>query len=212
MTSLLLIFVFSSLVSFVGSLQLGPVNLFVIHTALAYGKKPAFYISLGGCIPEFIYCGSAVFANTYLLEYEGLVIFFKIMFILVLLILGLVLYLKRPSPISVNPVKITQKPIRYFFKGFALAAFNPQLLPFWLFVQVYFNSVKFLQIQSLHTKFSYILGAGFGAFLLLTFFIQMVLKYKHKVLNYLNNKYYFKGLSLFFFAAAGYQIWLLTHI
>lgn len=208
----LLIFVFSVLASFIGSLQLGPVNIFVINSALYDEKKTAYYITIGGCIPEFIYCALAVFVNNYLLNYEWLIISFKIVFIVILLIVGFMFYFKKQSSISIkNKVGVIQNPMQHIVKGFSLAALNPQLLPFWIFVQVYFNSIEFLQIQSNLHKFSYILGAGVGAFILLAFFIYIVLKYKQTILKYINNKYYFKALSLLFIAIAGHQIWLLIN-
>lgn len=212
MISILLIFTFSCLVSFIGSLQLGPVNLFVINSALNDGKKAAYYIAVGGCLPEFIYCTLAVFANGYFLNYVWLIITFKIAFIVILLIAGFILYFKKQTSIAIkNEINRTQKSIQHIFKGFYLAALNPQLLPFWVFVQVYFNSTKFLEIQSNLQKFSYILGAGVGAFILLALLVQIVSKYKQIFLRYLNNKYYFKALSLVLFVIAGHQIWLLLN-
>lgn len=212
MILILLIFIFSCLVSFIGSLQLGPVNLFVINSALHSGRKTAYYIAIGGCIPEFIYCSLAVFANSYLLNYEWLINAFKIVFIVVLLIVGFVFYFKKQSSITIkNDILTNQKPIQHIIKGFSLAALNPQLLPFWVFVQVYFNSTKFLVIQSNLQKISYIAGAGIGAFILLALLVKIVSKYKQIFLRYLNSKYYFKALSLLLFVIAGHQIWLLIN-
>lgn len=212
MISILLIFIFSCIVSFIGSLQLGPVNLFVINSALYQHKRTAYFVAIGGCIPEFIYCALAVFANSYLIEYKSLIFLLKIVFIIVLIIIGFNFYFKKQSNVAVkNETNLNEQPIQHIFKGFSLAALNPQLLPFWIFIQVYFNSIEFLQIKSNLHKFSYILGSGVGAFILLTFFIYITLKYKQTILRYINNKYYFKALSLLFIALAGHQIWLLTN-
>jgi threonine/homoserine/homoserine lactone efflux protein len=184
-----------------------------MSSALRDGKKIAYYIAIGGCIPEFIYCALAVFANSYLLNYEWLIISFKITFIVILIIAGFVLYFKKQSSFTIkNSILSNQKPMQHILKGFSLAALNPQLLPFWVFVQVYFNSTKFLEIQSNHQKLSYILGAGVGAFILLALLVQIVSKYKQMFLRYLNNKYYFKALSLLLFVIAGHQIWLLINL
>jgi threonine/homoserine/homoserine lactone efflux protein len=193
-------------------LQLGPVNLFVINSALYDGKKTAYYIAIGGCIPEFIYCALAVFANSYLIEYKSLIFLLKIGFITILIIVGFIFYFKKQSNVAVkNETNLNEQPIQYILKGLSLAVLNPQLLPFWIFIQIYFNSIPFLKIQSNFQKFSYILGSGVGAFILLAFFIHIVIKYREKILKYVNNKYYFKALSLLFFAIAGHQIWLLIN-
>lgn len=176
------------------------------------GKRTAFYIAIGGCIPEFIYCALAVFANNYLLEFEWLITTFKIVYIIALLIISFTFYFKKQQIIiSKDESSAIKQPIQHILKGFSLAALNPQLLPFWMFVQVYFNSIKFLQIKSNLHKCSYILGSGVGAFILLVFFIYITLKYKQTILRYINNKYYFKALSLLFLAIAGHQIWLLLN-
>ncbi|PBQ30565.1 hypothetical protein CNR22_01855 [Sphingobacteriaceae bacterium] len=212
MISLLLIFIFSGLVSFLGSLQLGPVNLFVINSVVYQSKRTAYCVAIGGCIPEFIYCGLAVFANSYLLEHKSLIFLLKIVFIIMLILVGFIFYFKKQSPIALqNETSSTEQAIQAIFKGFSLAVLNPQLLPFWVFIQIYFNSIPFLQIKSNFEKFSYILGSGVGAFMLLAFFIHIVNKYREKVLKYMHNDYYFKALSLLFFALAGHQIWMLIN-
>ncbi len=212
MTFILLIFIFSCIISFVGSLQLGPVNIAVINSALYDNKKATYYIAIGGCIPEFIYCSIAVFANNYLLEYERLIFLFKIAFIIILIIVGFTIFFKKQSEVlSKKETTLNKKPIQYLFKGFLLAILNPQLLPFWMFIQVYFSSIPFLRIQSNLQKISYILGSGVGAFILLAFFIIIALKYRETILKYINNKYFFKALSLLFFALAGHQTWLLIN-
>jgi threonine/homoserine/homoserine lactone efflux protein len=96
-----------------------------------------------------------------------------------------------------------------FLKGFSLAALNPQLLPFWIYVQLQFNSVKPLRIISNLNKISFVIGAGIGSLLLLVCFIFAVTKYKETFLKYLNNKHYYKVLSLLFLILASHQIWLL---
>lgn len=212
MISALLIFTFSCLVSFAGSLQLGPVNLFVINTVLHVNKKSAYWLAIGGSLPEFVYCGLAVFANGYLLSYDWLITILKVLFIAVLVIIGFVFYFKKPSGIDSNKGSlISERPVQMVFKGFSLAALNPQLLPFWMFIQVYFNSIKFLEIQTNLQKFSYILGAGVGALVLLVILVNVVSKYKQLFLKFLNHNYYFKVLSLLVFAIAGHQIWLIMN-
>lgn len=212
MISLLLIFIFSCLVSFIGSLQLGPVNIFVINSALYQEKKIAYLLAIGGCIPEFFYCTLAVYANNYLLEYDWLIFLFKLAFIVILIITAFTFCFKKQSIVMTKKqVTFRIQPLQSIFKGFSLAILNPQLLPFWMLIQVYFNSIWFLQTKSNSQKFSYILGSGVGAFILLSFFIVIVIKYRDAILKYMNNKYYNKALSLMFFAIAIHQIWLLIN-
>jgi threonine/homoserine/homoserine lactone efflux protein len=196
-----------------GSLQLGPVNLFVINSALFLDKKTSYIIALGGCVPEFFYCALAVFANQYVLANARLIFLLKIIFIVVLITIGLVLFFKRQSVVRPDngPHLKKTSALKFFFKGFSLAILNPQLMPFWMFVLIYFNGISFLQVLSTYQKIAFIAGAGLGAFMLLFFFIYLVTKNRGTILRYVNNKYYHKALSLFFFVIAAHQIWLLMN-
>jgi threonine/homoserine/homoserine lactone efflux protein len=206
--TLFLILLFSSLASFIGSLQLGPVNLLVINTVLYRSRQEAFWIALGGSLPEFIYCGLAVYANQLLEEYLVVQFVFRLLFILVLLAIGFSFLFKKVS--SIEPLLTQQEKTKstsqLVAKGFLLAALNPQLLPFWIFVQVYFNTINFLQIQSVGHQISFILGSGLGAFALLLTFIRLVSVYKTKLLRYASSKYYFRVLAFLFFAIAIHQL------
>ncbi len=208
MITIFAILFFAALTSFVGSLQLGPVNLFVINTVLYSGRREALWVALGGSLPEFLYCALAVFANHFLEEYALVQLIFRIAFVLILIGIGFRFLLKKTISVEHIAEQHAQisSPLRLTLKGFSLAALNPQLLPFWIFVQVYFNSFPVLSIQSTAQKISFILGAGIGAFFLLFTATQLVYRYKTKLLNYATNKYYFKILAVLFFAIAIQQI------
>ncbi|MGQ0827358.1 MAG: hypothetical protein ACT4ON_03070 [Bacteroidota bacterium] len=181
-----------------------------MNAVLYNDKKTAFFIAVGGTFPEFIYCALAVYANSFLQSSDIVQLVLKIVFIIVLITTGFVFWFKKNIPvnfdISLNP---TANTIKYVRKGFLLAAFNPQLLPFWVFTQVYFNSIKFLQIKSGIHQISFILGSGLGAFMLLTILIFIINRYKTEILNYYNNNYYSKTLSMLFLAIAIHQMVLL---
>ena len=204
----ILIFLFSSLVSFIGSLQLGPVNLFVIDTAVNKNKKNAYFVALGGTIPEFIYCALAVYSGSFFMRNQTIFFIFKLLLVLILLIVAFVYFFKKHKLIGLNfqTCKAQSNRITFFFKGFSLAILNPQLLPFWMFIMVYFNTVEFLTLRSELDKISYIFGAGLGAFILLVSIILTINKYRDRVLQLINNKYYFKVLAILFFAIAIHQL------
>ena len=204
----ILIFLFSSLISFIGSLQLGPVNLFVIDTTINKNKRSAYFVALGGTIPEFIYCALAVYSGSFFLRSETIFFIFKLLLISILLIVAFVYFFKKHKLIGINiqTYETQSNQITFFLKGFSLAILNPQLLPFWMFILVYFNTVKFLTLKSEIDKISYIFGAGLGAFILLVSIILTINKYRDRVLQLINNKYYFKVLAILFFAIAIQQL------
>lgn len=207
MNSMVILF-FSALSSFIGSLQLGPVNLFVIDTALHKTKRNAYWVSLGGILPEFIYCALAVYSGSYFIHNPGIFLCFRILLITVLLTIGLLYFFKKHKPVSSEIPKpgYSGNARSHFFKGFSLAALNPQLLPFWMFVMVYFNSIPFLELKTEFDKLAYILGAGLGAFALLFSIILTVNSFKERILAFLNNRYYYKVLGILFIAIALQQL------
>jgi len=204
----IIIFICSSLASFIGSVQLGPVNLFVIDTAIKRNEKVAVWVAIGGIIPEFIYCFLAVYSGSYFMSNPIVFLVFRVILIVVLFLVGVIYMFKKHKILNIETEQVSVKlsKTKHFFKGFILAFFNPQLMPFWIFVMVYFNSIYFLELKSDADRFAYILGAGFGALLLLTIIILTVNKFKAKLLFYLNNKYYFKVLGLLFIAISLQQL------
>ena len=203
-----IIFFFSAIASFTGSLQLGPVNLYVIDTALNQNKKSAIWVSFGGAIPEFIYCALAVYAGDYLMSNPTTFFIFKILLILLLIIIAVIYFLKKYKPKEINVVKSVEykKSIQFFTKGFGLAILNPQLLPFWVFILVYFNTIYFLNVLSELDKIAFFFGAGFGAFILLIFIVLTINRFRNKIAILINNKYYFKTMAVLFLLIALQQL------
>lgn len=198
----LLILLTSIVVSFAGSVQLGPVNLLVIDTALFNNKKQAVIVAIGGSLPEFIYCTIAVYLNAYLEDYQSIFYVFKIVFICVLLIYAVVYFLKKRNDLTEKIYTTKSDTIGSFMKGFTMGLFNPQLLPFWMAIQLYLNSTKHLKIVTPIDSAAFITGSGIGAFILL--FVLIITIYKHQlaVLKIAKSKYYNKVISVILFIIA----------
>jgi threonine/homoserine/homoserine lactone efflux protein len=211
--NLFLIFFASLTISMAGSLQLGPVNIFVINSVLFKSKRTAFFVALGGSLPEFLYCFLAVYATRFFEQSSLFQTIFQIVFILILIGVAFVFWRKKPGNILLeSKVKSAKKDFKNVLKGFSLASFNPQLLPFWMFTLVFFNSTSFLQTKSKAQVFSFILGSGIGAFVFLTILLMIVNKYKLQLFKYINNRFYFKMISFLFLFLATYQTILLVKI
>ena len=212
MVSLLVITLITAMISLFGSLQLGPVNLYVINLALFKSRKEALWVALGGSLPEFIYCSVAVFSSGFVQQSNYFLQVLKIVFILNLIVIGFTFLLKKTAEVNVvSSVKPDSGKLNPVLKGFSLAALNPQLLPFWMFVLVYFNSVNFLRIENIAQKISFVIGSGLGAFALLLLLIIIVSKYKTKIVDYVSNKLFFKLMALLFFGIAIQQIILVIN-
>lgn len=210
MLQVISIFLVASIISFLGSLQLGPVNFTVINTCISNGKKSAFYIAIGGVLPEFIYCGLAIYSASYVNTNSPYVLWLTIGFICLLLILVIIFWFKKNKPTHyLTKAENKPTPLISVLKGFSLAILNPQLLPFWGFIFISFNSISFLKIDNVASKLAFVCGAGFGAFVLLLSIIMLVNKFKIRLETYLNHPYYYKMLSVIFLLVALHQVYLL---
>lgn len=178
------IFLITGFISFLGSIQLGAVNLAVIKTTLDKGLKSAIFIAIGGVIPEFIYSWIALNAA----EMSFLKQKIDLQWLVVPIFVGIGIFnilRKNRTNISPKPNKMNTSEIMY---GFLLALFNFQLLPFWLSIIIFFNTTNLMNQVSTASKLAFTIGAGIGAFSLLTliayltnlnkdFFVSIIKKY-----------------------------------
>ena len=135
------IFLITGFISFLGSIQLGAVNLAVIKTTLDKGLKSAIFIAIGGVLPEFIYSWIALNAAemSFLKQKIDL-----LQWLVVPIFIGIGIFnilRKIQTNVSPKPNKRNANEIMY---GFLLALFNFQLLPFWLSIILFFNSIHLI--------------------------------------------------------------------
>ena len=86
----ILAFIMAAAISFWGSLQLGPVNVCVIQTALSQGKRQALIVATGGALPEIFYASLAVWGANIIEQYPIILNLFG--WLVITLLLGLGIY------------------------------------------------------------------------------------------------------------------------
>lgn len=173
----------ATIISFWGSLQLGPVNVCVIETALALGKRQALMVAAGGIIPELIYSAIAVAGSNIITRNPLVMNIFGWLLIAVLLFLGLYNIFKPYSKKTIKPSSGSG-----FIKGFFLAILNPQLLPFWLGILVLLKGYVHLDQGTFFSPYiAFIAGTALGAWLLLYMFTRLAIAYKTKLEALLKN-------------------------
>ncbi len=200
----LLVFALTTGISFLGSLQAGLVNVAVIRTALTRGRKAALWLALGGSLPEMLYAGLAAVAGDFINQYAWLGRYMDYGVIAVFLAMGVSMILQKPKPVSVNP-ESDATARRAFWKGLALGLINPQLFPFWLGVYVYANRTLF-PLQNLLFQLSFMSGAAFGAWLLLSVLARYLAAYQSVILNWLGNRLSLQVLGWLFIVLAVWKI------
>ncbi len=169
-------FILAFLISFIGSLQPGPVNLAVFAACMNKQNKNAVYIAIGGSIPEFVFCLIALQAASYVLLWEQYFFYFQIALSVLLFIGAILLWFNKKSAAA----SITQK--NGLGLGLVLASLNPQLILFWTSVIAYIQvnhifNINLFETTALHIIFS--IGATLGAFALHFSLIVMSKSYIH---------------------------------
>lgn len=192
-------FLVASVISFFGSLQLGIVNVAVIETALSKGKKHALWLAIGGVLPEIPYTFIALYATRSVETLEKYKTHLGIGVGLILLVLGLSYFFRKPKTSKPAKQKKTLK-AGSFFKGFLLAAANPQLILFWSGILILLQTgsltvgksntplIDFKAAGFISPKWSFALGAAFGAFAILYLYIVLSGKYRTRLLSLLGDK------------------------
>lgn len=157
---MLLLFLFTSFISFAGSLQLGTVNLSVIQTVLYKNIRSACWVALGGSLPEMFYGAVALWFSGYISTQT--LFYLEILVIPVLVVLGVYNIRKKNKE-----VKIREKRDNGFWQGLGLGILNPQLLPFWFAILVYLKSLQLFNFNHLAVQLAFVAGTAAGALALL---------------------------------------------
>jgi threonine/homoserine/homoserine lactone efflux protein len=179
---LVLILFLTIVISFIGSVQLGPVNITVIRSAIQKHYKSAVFIGLGGALPELIYAALALRGAYFLEKYPMIIDTLFIICIPLFIGLGVfILYKNSKRNAAENSFHTCDKNteeksmIRSIAIGFGIGLLNPMLLPFWMIVLSMYHQHNLMLIPNKMIELSFILGTALGAFLL-QFLIVVFLK------------------------------------
>jgi threonine/homoserine/homoserine lactone efflux protein len=160
MPKLLRIFFTGMLISFLGSLPLGTLNVAAMQIAISDGIYPAVLFSSGSLLAEVIYVRLSLIAMDWIRKQQKL---FKI---LDWVTLGIVLALAISSFYAathptVKENVILSSTVNRFILGFGMCAINPVQIPFWFGWSTVLYTKKVLLPKNSHYNM-YIFGIGIG--------------------------------------------------
>lgn len=157
----MLLLLLSMAISFVGSLQPGPVNMAVVYHALQKHYRTGLFVAIGGSLPELFYSIVALKLHSIIAGYLSILHQFTIVFNVLLILLGLLLVFRKHATDN----EVTFSTTQGFLSGLLLALLNPQLLIFWLAVISGLTIYNF-EINTFYQQSVFALGACIGAFAL----------------------------------------------
>lgn len=196
-------------ISFVGSLQVGPVNLTVIQTVLQRRLKDGILVALGGCIPELFYAAAAVWAGMWLEQHNDIWQIMEWASVPILILIGVFLWRSANQPTAKTNATANHS---HLMKGFTLAIFNPQLFPYWLFILVQFQGYKQLKVQQPAEQVAFVTGAVLGAMGLLFGVAYLTSRYREQILQKLGQVNLTKALGWLFMVMAFLQFFKLASL
>ncbi|WP_138990932.1 LysE family transporter [Larkinella sp. C7] len=162
-------FVVGWVVSFLGSLPPGVLNLTIVRVSLRQGLRAALKFALACTLIEFLYGYIAVWLTEQISQYA----FFKYLTdgftLLLLLILGLY-YLRKQSR---QPSPTDQPVTSAFGLGLGLSVVNVAAFPFWLFYTVLLTQKGWVSLTGSPSVLVYVLGIALGTLTGLWFFVGL---------------------------------------
>ncbi len=162
MPPLVKIFFIGMLVSFLGSLPLGTLNVAAMQISVSDGVTQAMLFSIGSLIAEIIYVRISLVAMDWVRKQE---LFFRILewvTLIIVLALAVFSFYAALNP-SESENKILSSAMPKILLGFTMCALNPVQIPFWFGWSTVLFTKKILLPRSDHYN-SYILGIGIGTF------------------------------------------------
>ncbi len=183
---MLSLFLLVSVISFVGSLHPGTVNVAVAQTTLSQSRRAGLWLALGGSLPEFAYGGLAAGGLMMLPQRAGWVEWLAYAPIPVLLLAGIAAFRQKPVVLDQVPSSRSALP---FWKGLALGSTNPQLLPFWSAVWLYLSANMLIPEQSTTSQWIFALGTSAGAFGLLAGVVWLSDQQRERIGKYLSGRW-----------------------
>jgi threonine/homoserine/homoserine lactone efflux protein len=170
--SILLCFLLSFAISFLGSIPPGPINTNVLFLAADSKQKRAWYFAFGGTFPELFLAFFAAYVQSYIASYPIAYKTISYAFVLMLLIMGTTIFFKKlKEGENTKMQKANQSHWGVLLQGMVLIIFNPLTVPFWLGVFIFFQTI-WPHFNTFGMQLSAGLGAFIGAFVLNGLLIQ----------------------------------------
>lgn len=156
------VFLVGVVISYIGSIPPGAVNISVLQYGLQGQKSSALRFGLAACLVEFVYAAATVKFQLFLTEHTAISEHFQMVSAVVLLVLG-IFSLTSSRKKARQPLATTSP--RAFRKGLIIGVTNVMVIPFWLGVTAYLQNAQLIVI-TWYNLFIYVTGISIGTFLL----------------------------------------------
>jgi threonine/homoserine/homoserine lactone efflux protein len=163
MSKLTRIFFTGMLISFLGSLPLGTLNVAAMQISISDGIYPAILFSSGSLLAEVIYVRLSLIAMDWIRKQQKLFRILEWATLVIVVALAVSSFYAAIHP-KVHKNFILSSTVNRFLLGFGMCAINPVQIPFWFGWSTVLYTKKVLLPKSSHYNL-YILGIGIGTLL-----------------------------------------------
>lgn len=160
MQSLIRIFFIGMLISFVGSLPLGTLNVAAMQISITDGIKPAILFSCGSLLVEIVYVRLSLVAMDWVRKQKRIFRALEWVTLFIVLALAISSFYAALTP-SVKTNVILSSTLPRFWLGVTMSAVNPVQIPFWFGWSTILFTKKILLPRNDQYN-SYIIGIGLG--------------------------------------------------
>lgn len=160
MKGTLRIFFTGMLVSFLGTLPLGTLNIAAMQISIADSVKSAIFFSLGALTTEMIYVRISLVAMDWVRKQEKIFKLLDWLTLAIVVALAITSFLAAGHP-NENKNVILNNSLPSYVLGLMMGAINPMQIPFWFGWSTVLFSKKIL-LPNLHHYNFYTIGIGIG--------------------------------------------------
>lgn len=157
------IFFTGMLVSFLGTLPLGTLNIAAMQISIAESARNGILFSLGALTAEMVYVRISLLAMDWVRKQEKIFRLLEYITLFILIALAVTSFMAAASPQEGKNV-ILNSNLPSYILGLTMSALNPMQIPFWFGWSTVLFSKKILKPQTSHYNF-YTLGIGIGTLL-----------------------------------------------
>lgn len=163
MQKFLRIFITGMLISFLGSLPLGTLNIAAMQIAINTGVLQALYFSLGSLTAEVVYVRISLVAMDWIRKQQKILKALEWITFLIVLSLAIASFYTAMHPtVKANP--ILSSTLHPYLLGLTMSALNPVQIPFWFGWSTVLFTKNVLLPKNSHYNL-YIVGIGLGTLL-----------------------------------------------
>lgn len=159
---LLRIFFTGMLISFLGTIPLGTLNVAAMQISVSDGVKQALYFSLGALLVEIIYVRISLVGMNWVRKQKKLFRWLEWITLIIIVALAVSSFIAALSPAH-HKNQILSNTLPRFELGLMMSAVNPMQIPFWFGWSTVLFTKKILEPQNNQYN-AYIGGIGIGTF------------------------------------------------